>query len=591
MIMQFINKKILGGLLLVVFLVIAGFYAKTAFFNKEKGEVLGSSELSNNLSVQTETVGENLAMESGDLGISWPGEIISLGDVEIQPQREGTITEWKVNIGQKVFKGQALGKLSAPPATPELVKMLAEQTESLAKAKGQAQAIENFTKKNKQQLQTLKERLENANTDKTALLYEQNNSGAQSAAQITVEKARDITEIKRQNIRKTIEEILNRHIFKFTGLNNLKYYKFNSVIGGYGWLDSSTKSAYDTLVFKLSTELKDTNSLPIETMQDYLRVVIRMVNNSVASEGVTDSDIKDARAMATTDQATFFEAINDYREAQMNMVMKEIEYKSLGIEQKKEFAEQIKEIDEKIAMLEKDEQMAMSEVKASQAAYNTVAGSIYGSLTITSSQNGVISAIYKKNGDFVAPGMPVASINAGDTKERFLRFNIPNNLTLPEIGAELTIMRPGFTKDIKKIKLVGIGTALHNNGSYVADAKFVDQVNWPVRASVRVIPPANLISNISIPLSAVWWEDDGQANVWLVTEENRIRPQPIKIGRTLGNKLEVLEGLQQGNKFISKTTSELVTGQMLSDIKTEDRENTTNQTQESDKPTEHGHEE
>jgi hypothetical protein len=30
---------------------------------------------------------------------------------------------------------------------------------------------------------------------------------------------------------------------------------------------------------------------------------------------------------------------------------------------------------------------------------------------------------------------------------------------------------------------------------------------------------------------------------------------------------------------------------MLSDIKTEDRENTTNQTQESDKPTEHGHEE
>jgi hypothetical protein len=96
MIMQFINKKILGGLLLVVFLVIAGFYTKTAFFNKEKGEVLGSSELSNNLSVQTETVGENLAMESGDLGISWPGEIISLGDVEIQPHGSAYRTRRKM---------------------------------------------------------------------------------------------------------------------------------------------------------------------------------------------------------------------------------------------------------------------------------------------------------------------------------------------------------------------------------------------------------------------------------------------------------------------------------------------------------------
>ncbi|MDO8663800.1 MAG: biotin/lipoyl-binding protein, partial [Candidatus Wildermuthbacteria bacterium] len=87
---------------------------------------------------------------------SWSGEIISLNNLQVQPEREGTIVEWKVNIGQKVQRGQVLARLSAPPATPELTETLAEQAQNLTKARATADAQATFVEKNKQQLMDLR---------------------------------------------------------------------------------------------------------------------------------------------------------------------------------------------------------------------------------------------------------------------------------------------------------------------------------------------------------------------------------------------------------------------------------------------------
>ena len=95
-----------------------------------------------------------------------------------------------------------------------------------------------------------------------------------------------------------------------------------------------------------------------------------------------------------------------------------------------------------------------------------------------------------------------------------------------------------------------------------------------------------LYVNISVALSAVWWDDNAQANVWLVTEENRIRPQQIKIGRTLGDRLEVLEGLPNKSRYVAKIIPGLKIGQSIGDIKLEAEEQ-----QEQKIGDEHGHEE
>ena len=94
-----------------------------------------------------ETVGANGVKDGATLGTSWPGEIVSLGDVEIQPVREGTIVEWFVNVGQKVRRGQAIARLSAPPAMPEITQMVAEQAKMVAEAHAEATAMENYATK------------------------------------------------------------------------------------------------------------------------------------------------------------------------------------------------------------------------------------------------------------------------------------------------------------------------------------------------------------------------------------------------------------------------------------------------------------
>lgn len=564
--MQFINRKILliGGPIAVVLLVIGGFYAKGIISNKNKGEILGAKQVLNNPPIPIETVGGNRVAGMDDLGISWPGEIISLGNIEVQPLREGTITEWKLNIGQKVFKGQVLGRLSAPPATPELIKMLAEQAEGLAKARGQAHATINFAEKNKKQIQILRDQVEIVNSEKGNVLnLDATKTGF---AKIALDQSKELAKVKQKNLRTSIEEILNRHIYRLTTSNGLKFYRSNSLAQGYGRLDGSSVNEFDSLIFELADELKKPEALPVDAMQKYLNITLKIVNTTLAVD-FSDNNLNESRQMVADDRELFFDSLKDYREAQVNASMKEVEYKLMGIEQKKEFAEQIKEIDEKIAMLDKEQQMAVAEVKASEAAFGAVAGSINGGLNIVSPQTGIVSAIYKKNGEFVSPGTPLADINAVENKERFVRFYIPSNLIMPELGTELTIIRPGFANEKKKIKLIGVGTTLGSNGSYVADATFVDQVSWPVRASVRIMPPLGFVANIFIPLTAVWWDDNAGAKVWLVTEENRIRPQEVKLGRMLGDKLEILDGLELGNKYVIKALPEFVVGQMLVDIK------------------------
>ena len=93
-------------------------------------------------------------------GSSWPGELISQSDIDVQPQREGTLVEFSVKLGQRVVQGQNIARLSAPAVSPDLVKSLAEQAENLTKAKTQAEATATFTTERKRQLLELKVSLE-----------------------------------------------------------------------------------------------------------------------------------------------------------------------------------------------------------------------------------------------------------------------------------------------------------------------------------------------------------------------------------------------------------------------------------------------
>src|SRR3989344_448338 len=134
------NPKIVS--LIIIALVVAGIallFASRLFVGKENkvtaAVVMSMDKSGPALSDIVSIVGDEGSVGNIEVGGSWPGELISSEISQIQPQRQGVITDWRVNVGDAVSAGDILGKISAPPATTELIKMLAEQTEAVAKAR------------------------------------------------------------------------------------------------------------------------------------------------------------------------------------------------------------------------------------------------------------------------------------------------------------------------------------------------------------------------------------------------------------------------------------------------------------------------
>ncbi len=472
-------------------------------------------------------------IDKNTLNNSWSAEIISNEISQIQPQREGVIVNWRVHVGEYVNQGQILGKISAPPATPELIKMLSEQRESLTRAKAQAGITDEYTKKEQIRLDALKESLNNSSSIVSNQTF------------TALERLRSNVDIKRNALRSFIERALASHVTTVTSYTGWKYVRSGGLNRGqYGILNQSIQSSYEASLILLVNKMKDGIDLPIEDAQNYFDLAIQLANNTV-------DNAAGFKAMASTDQKEFFNMFSDYKVAQAEVSDKETEYKLM--------------LSEKSSMLEKDKSMALSDVTAMEASYLTVYNEIKGEAYIKSPRSGTISAIYKKVGDLVGPEMAIAVVAGGNNSSLIARIHIPNNIIKPKVGEILTAIRPGFPKDTREVKIVGIGSSLDETGSYMADAVFVGNIDWTIGSSVRVLASSTSTSPV-IKYSSIIWSDSGKPFVWAVSVAGRIYKKQINIGRILGTQVEIYEGLKNGDKYISSPTSDIKENMLLEDI-------------------------
>ncbi len=598
------NLLYAGAGLLVVFAISIGTFLKGSGGESEGANQTAS--IASALSIPLETIGQNDVTDTEQVGSSWPGEVISSGDVEVQPQREGTIVEWRVKIGQKVSQGQVLARLSAPPATPELTRALAEQAQSLTRAKATAEAQATFVEKNKQQLNDLRTQIVTSGKQISDSLSDNTSSDRSqsvSTLQASLDASRRDTEIKAQTVKDYSTQAIRKVFPAFTNYSadpitaykqypqsfyfNLKY--------GLGGNDGNVQTDYHrNLVEAVKAIINNEDGIGEKTMR-FLQSADNLVANSYLVDGSTDgliilrNIVSDERAELSEKIAELSEAKTETRKIESDLASKKTDFSLSAANSSKETAEKLKDIDEKLIDLDRQLQLARAEAEGAGVAYYTISNALTGGLNITAPRAGIVSIITKKSGDFVNPGTAVASINSANAKDRIVRFRIPGNITPPKAGETLTVIRPGFPKDGKKIKLAGIGVSLDSNGSFLADADFVEPIDWPVHASVRVLASAAQSGQALVSLSAVWWDDDGHPAVWLVTEENRIRPQEVKTGRTLGDKIEILEGLAQGSRIVSKATSDLKAGTQLDQLSSTPKNKTEDQPQDESQP--HGHDE
>lgn len=569
-------------------------------------------------SALVETVTADGLKDLGSSSYSWPGEILSTSDVEVHPVREGQIAEWRVKLGQPVKKGQILGRLTAPPATIELNSALAARTEALVRARAQAEATQKLVQESRSQLESVRSALDKSRdaaiqvADRGAeqtlrskegaaqeLTATQSNKEASlQAAQAELTQAQATVPLKRQALRVAIERLTQRTAGRLSysgtspstsaGAANMSF-KW-----GVGVTNSNAQDNYRRTLGQLLDAMKDPNALPDEVALAYVKATQDLLASTVGgTENLPQSDLNDIRTELTDDQKDMITALNDYKEAQTAIALKQAEVGKVSAERERElasaktvslnselavegaaatknklitdadteYAKQKAELDAKISGLNRELSMAQAEVRAAEAAYGVLAAGVAGQ-DITASQDGAISSIYKVLGDHVSPETAIAGISSADAKGRFIRFKVPGDMRVPEAGDMISIERPGFAVSNVKAKVTGAGLALDSVGSYTVDADFTEANTWPVHASVRITTD-HKDEHVFIPMTAVWFDDAGASNVWLVTESNKVRPQEVKIGRTFGDKVEIEDGLNVGDRYIAKAQVGLKTGQSV----------------------------
>lgn len=488
--------------------------------------------------VEVGIVGEEETLISGaSSNNSWHGEIVSSEVSQVQPQREGVMTEWRVNIGQTVRAGQILGKISAPPATPELIRMLAEQKEALSRAQAQIVTTEEYVTKEQERLAALRAALDRGNS--------LSDSTFQSLARL-----REMAEAEKKTIRAFVEQSLNSQVTAVSSASAWHLFKVGMMDKDFGAMDQILQHVYETSLASFVEELKNSPDVRIDSARSYYALAVRIAN-ATPSGSMAD----EFRAMAKEDQAELAKMIAAYQNAIAEVADKETEYRIM--------------ISEKSAMLERERKMAVADAGASEAAYATVAGQVTGSAYVTAPRSGVVSAIYKKVGDLVNPEMAVAVIAGSGKGSVTVRMRIPSNIRKPRVGDELSVVRPGFPTDIRKAKLVGIGSSLDGSGAYMADAVMVGSADWPVNASVRVFG-AKENQTVTIPSSSIFWSEDGVPYVWAVSPADRVFSKKLTIGRTVGDMMEVYSGLSIGDRYLKTVPSEIAEDVFLDDLVKED---------------------
>ncbi len=537
---------IYAGIFLIVIISTIYYFSKST--NTDAEIVMDSTEIVNPEDGIVSILGANdFLTEKDTLNNSWPAEIISNEISQIQPQREGVLMDWRVRVGEYVRQGQILGKISAPPATPELIQMLSEKTESLARAKAESNVTDEYTKNEQIRLNALKESLNSGPLIDTELVF------------ASLERLRDNVEVKYNTLRTLIERSLANHVATVTNYSNWKYFLSGGLNRGvYGSQSMEVQSLYETALITLVNKMKGDTDLPIKDAQTYFGLAIQLANNTV-------SDTANFKAMANMDQKEFLDMLYDYKMAQSEVASMKTEYETM-IREKSLMLEKDKSmVQEKSLMLEKDRSMAHANAEAVKASYSTVYNEIKGETYIRAPRSGTISAIYKKVGNLVGPEMAIAVIVGGNNTNLIARIHIPNNILKPKVGEILIATRPGFPKDTREVKIVGIGSSLDETGSYMADAIFIGKIDWPIESSIRVTASATSNPPI-IKYSSVIWGIDGKATVWAVSEAGRIYSRPIKIGRVLGTTVEIYEGLKNGDKYISSPNSDIRENMLLEEI-------------------------
>lgn len=297
------------------------------------------------------------------------------------------------------------------------------------------------------------------------------------------------------------------------------------------------------------------NSVNISTrMMGYITSMKAEVGQNVqagqllVSINATDIQAKGGQASAQISQA----------QANYNLAKKDYErfqnlYKSQSASQK--------ELDDMRARYE----MASAGLQAAQQMKNEV-NAQYRYTNVTAPISGTITAKFAEQGDMASPGMPLLTIESPSSLQAQVLVS-EQNITMISNGMPVDVTLKSMNRTVSGTVSEISKSATNTGGQYMVKINihnasdllpgmFVN-VQFPFKTSGKINQDFN--ETMMIPTTAL--VENGQlTGVYVVSSQNTAVLRWIRIGKTLGDQVEVLSGLKSKETYIVSSTGKLYNG-------------------------------
>ena len=182
--------------------------------------------------------------------------------------------------------------------------------------------------------------------------------------------------------------------------------------------------------------------------------------------------------------------------------------------------------------------------------------------------SGVVTQKMVDEGSMANPGMPIFTIEQNG--ELQVIASIPENyIQYVKVGdvAKMELKSLGITIDGKVSELSP--SAFRTGGQYsmklAIDSK--DKENIRPGMYVNILIPnkrsENITSKIMLDKSSIVYRDQ-LTGVYVIDDQSQANLRWIRLGKTIGNQVEVLSGLSQNDKIVSKAEGKLYNGVKVS---------------------------
>ncbi|NNF26638.1 MAG: efflux RND transporter periplasmic adaptor subunit [Gemmatimonadetes bacterium] len=167
-----------------------------------------------------------------------------------------------------------------------------------------------------------------------------------------------------------------------------------------------------------------------------------------------------------------------------------------------------------------------------------------GYATIQAPFSGAVVARLVDGGDLAAPGAPLVVVERSGPRDAVLAVPVEQATGL-SVGDPVELERTDGTRASGTVRVVAGGA---ESTTRTVEVRIEAPDDWPTGAAVRGLLPAGTRRALTIPAESVIRR--GQLTGVRVATDGRAQLRWVRLGRSLGDRLEVLSGLEAGERIV-----------------------------------------